>query len=303
MLHSSSLPSTPSDVVLPDTRGDTTPELEDTQFNGSSQHFADRFPEAKDLNEPDIQVNDLTVKKLRILMRENDMMVTGSKSTLTDRWQEYCEGTKLLHRCEKILPNLLTEVHADQKFYGELVKDLEISLELNHGSLECIKSRLQDTVIALVPKHQGDECSSPKCVAARKIAPKQGDRYFASFKWASKEENAVGPEERASLAAEIEQLRDFKRKLHTADNLKRQQAEAMLLRMREKMQENIEREGRKTMCRHKVDKAQSILARATTESDNAQTRGDKIHYHMKKVVALVNEFQKATHSAHRKAPK
>ena len=97
-------------------------------------------------------------------------------------------------------------------------------------------------------------------------ADRTADRYFAKFKWASKDkEKAVGPLECARLQAEIEKLRDYRRKLHAGYHLKRQQADAMLLCMRKKLPE-----GRKTLCRRKVNKAKSAKARASKEPEETQ---------------------------------
>ena len=82
---------------------------------------------------------------------------------------------------------------------------------------------------------------------------------------------AEGPEERASLALEIQKLRNFKRTLDDKDT-RLPEAKRLLSVMRVKLEENIGREGRKTEHHHEVDKRQRNLALATEMSDDVNKK-------------------------------
>ena len=116
-------------------------------------------------------------------------------------------------------------------------------------------------------------------------------QYFAKFKWATeKQSKAIGPAERASLAAEIKRLRDFKRKLPDGDS-KIPTAERMLARMTQKLQENIEREGRKTKHKRKADKVACGLVLSREDCVSRQNEGKKLGKAIARVLQRVGEFQ------------
>ena len=106
--------------------------------------------------------------------------------------------------------------------------------------------RYEPAEIAGDPRDRGSNEVALQDNPLQNKAAHKAAQYFAKFKWATeKQSKAIGPAERASLAAEIKRLRDFKRKLPDGDS-KIPTAERMLARMTQKLQENIEREGRKT---------------------------------------------------------
>ena len=99
---------------------------------------------------------------------------------------------------------------------------------------------------------------------------RKADGILRKFTWGSwtnpEKAFALGAAERASLSAEIKRLSNFKR--HLADGDQRlPDAKRMLLIMREKLNEHIQREGWTTVQRQAVDKAQCTLLLARTESD------------------------------------
>jgi hypothetical protein len=157
----------------------------------------------------------------------------------------------LFQQCEQALPGILDAVKVDDFTYRQLVDELECRLQLEPGSLECIRPRLQATVRNLmeqqkVPEGTADQVAVQSQVSLPWKCGKKA-RYFAQFTWATPEKTkAVGPEERASLSAQITKLKDFKRKLPDGD-LNLPEAKRLLASMREKLKENIDREGRNTV--------------------------------------------------------
>ncbi len=134
-----------------------------------------------------------------------------------------------------------------QKFsFRELKEEIARRLQLEPHSLECIRPQLQAAVAVAFNMPQ--------------------------FAWGEPAKmKAVGPEDRASLALEIQKLRNFKRTLDDKDT-RLPEAKRLLSVMRAKLEENIGREGRKTEHHHEVDKRQRNLALATEMSDDVNKK-------------------------------
>ena len=214
----------------------------------------------------DAEYEKWTVHQLRAALQRHGQPKTGRKAELLSRWKEFKERGQeqqgLLQQCEQLLPDILAKVEVDRFTYRKLTEDIERKLDLEPYSLESIRPQLKAAVTSYMSREQGGPHKSLTVSGRRKA-----DGILRNFTWANPEKaKAEGPDERASLSAEIKRLSEFKRKLGDGDQ-RLPEAKRMLLIMREKLDENIKREGRKTVQRQEVDKAQCTLALAKAESD------------------------------------
>lgn len=85
---------------------------------------------------------------------------------------------------------------------------------------------------------------------------------FAKFTWASSSRpTAIGGKERASLTLEIDQCKYNLQKMDALDTRKAE-GERVIAIMREKLAENIAREGRRTVLKKEADEADVVLHEA-----------------------------------------
>ena len=220
----------------------------------------------------DAEYEKWTVKKLRAALQQHGQPKTGRKAELLSRWKKFKEHHQglpqgLLQQCEQLLPNIIAKVDGERFTYSDLTENIEQQLNLERYSLDSIRPQLKAAVTSYMSREQG-------CPQKQTSLTVSGRRKSAcildSFTWGcsanSEKARAEGADERATLASEIKRLSNFKR--HLADGDKRlAETKRMLLIMKEKLNENINREGRKTVQRQEVDKAQCTLAVARTESD------------------------------------
>ena len=210
-----------------------------------------------------------TVPQLRAALQRHGQPKTGRKAELLSRWKEFKERGQeqqgLLQQCEQLLPDILAKVDVDRFTYRQLTEDMERKLDLEPHSLESIRPQLKAAVTSYMSRKQGGPQTSITVSGRRKADGTL--RIFTWGCWTNPEKAfALGAAERASLSADIKRLSNFKRVLADGDQ-RLPDAKRMLLIMREKLNEHIQREGRKTVQRQEVDKAQCTLLLARTESD------------------------------------
>jgi hypothetical protein len=166
----------------------------------------------------DAECKKTTVAQLRSLLQRYGLEKSGRKAALVLRWQEFLarDDTKLLQRCEQLLPKMVAAVDITKVSYRELAADLERELSLEPNSLQCIRPQLQAAVQGQVSLLSGPDSPAWSCssVAGRRSANLSAQYYT----WEDLGKKRVeGPEERASLAAQIERLSDLKRKMREND--------------------------------------------------------------------------------------